>query len=385
MEELGLRARAANAVVSYVGYIAKMFWPTRLAVLYPHPVAAIPVIAVASCGLALVVLTVVFLWLGRKRGYLAVGWLWYVGTLVPVIGLVQAGVQSMADRYTYVPMTGLVIIIAWWVREIVERHRGLRVAAATAAVAVLIACAICTRQQLRYWRNSESLFEHTLAITSNNWLIHNNYANVLKEEERYEEAIVHFQEALRIRPNSAEIYSNLGGALGRAGRAEEEIECYRKALKLKGDFAVGHYNLAAALSRQGKRDEAIAEYRKAIELQPDYADALSNLGFELAEKGEYEQALEYYKKAIEIEPGHIIAHGRMALVLAGLDRIDEAIQECRIVLRARPDDAEMHFNVGVLLERQGKTAEAAESYRQAMKLNPADGRASERLKALRAK
>ncbi len=382
MEELGLRARAANALVSYVGYIAKMFWPTRLAVLYPHPLAAIPAIAVVSCGLVLIVITAVFLWLGRKRGYLAVGWLWYVGTLVPVIGLVQAGVQSMADRYTYVPMTGLVIIIAWGIGEFVESKRGFGFSAAIAACAVLVACGICTRQQLRYWRNSESLFERTLAITRDNWLIHNNYANVLKEEERYEEAIGHFKEALRIRPKSAEVYSNLGGALGRAGRAEEEIECYRKALELKGDFAVGHYNLAAALSRQGKRDEAIAEYRKALELQPDYTDALSNLGFELAEKGEYEQALEYYKKAIEIEPGHIIAHGRMALALARLARVDEAIRECRIVLRARPDDAEMHFNVGSLLEWQGKTTEAIEAYRQAMKFNPADSRASERLKVL---
>ena len=385
VEALGLRARAANAIVSYVGYITKMFWPTKLAALYPHPVSAIPAIAVASCGLALVVLTVVFLWLGRRHGYFAVGWLWYVGTLVPVIGLVQAGMQSMADRYTYVPMTGLVIIIAWWVRELVESRRRFRFAAAIAAGAVLVACAVCTRQQIRYWRDSASLFEHTLSVTSDNWLIHNNYANILKEKGRYEEAIEHFKEAIRIKPSSAEVYNNLAGALGKAGRAEEEIECYRKALALKGDFVVGHYNLAAALSRQGKRDEAVAEYRKALELQPDYADALSNLGFELAEKGEYEEALGYYKKAIEIEPGNIIAHGRMALALARLDRIDEAIRECRIVLRARPDDEEMYFNVGVLLERQGKNAEAIEAYRQAMKFNPADGRASERLKVLEGK
>lgn len=385
VEALGVRARVANAVVSYVGYILKMFWPSNLAVLYPHPVGAIPAVAVLLCGLVLAVLTGCFLWLARRRRYFAVGWLWYVGTLVPVIGLVQVGMQAMADRYTYVPMTGLVIIVAWWVRDLTARWGGLRVVASVAAGMVLAASAVCTRLQLSHWRDSASLFEHTLSVTRDNWLIHNNYANVLKEEGKVAEAIEHFNEALRIRPNSAEVYNNLGGALGKAGRTEEEVGCYRKAIELKGDFTVAHYNLAAALVKQGKKDEAIFEYREALRFEPDYVEALSNLGFELTGQGKFSEAIDYYQKALELKPDDVITHGRLGLAYAAAGKIDEAIKECRFVLQNLPNDAEMHFNLGVLLEKQGKIDEAIQSYQQALQINPDYTEAAEHLNAALAK
>jgi tetratricopeptide (TPR) repeat protein len=381
MEALGVKVRVGNAVVSYIGYIEKMFWPSRLAVLYPHPAGSLSMTRVAVCGLLLVLMSICFIYFDHRRRYLAVGWLWYIGTLVPVIGLVQVGVQAMADRYTYIPLTGLFIIIAWGASELVRGRRYRRVVSALSAVAVLSAAICLTSLQLRRWQNSITLFEHTIDVTSNNWLIHNNYGNILKEMGRVDEAVEHFYESLRIRPNSAEVHNNLGNALGKLGKIDEEIEHYEKALKLKPKFPAAHYNLATALAKQGKMDEAIAEYREALRFGPRDVDALRNLGFALAEQGNFNEAIKHYRKALEIEPKNIIAHGRLGLALAGVGKIDEAIRQCRIVLSARPEDAEMHFNVGVLLERQGKIGEAIKEYQQALAINPDYTQASERLKA----
>ena len=383
MESLGMRSRLGNAVVSYAGYVGKMFWPSRLAVLYPHPAGGLSMVNVAVCGAGLLLVTAVFVWVGLRRRYVLFGWLWYVGTLVPVIGVVQVGVQSMADRYTYVPYIGLFIIIAWSVREVVLRRPGLKFVTAVSAAVVLSALSVFTAMQIKYWQNSSILFERTIEVTEDNWLMCNNYANILKESGEYEKAVEHFRAALEVRPNNAEVHNNLAGALGKLGRTEEEIKHYRRALELKPDFAVAHYNLATVFLLRGRMDEAIASYRKAVEFQPDYVEAISQLGFVLGERGELEEAVGYYKKALAIEPGNVIAHGRLGLALASLGRIDEAIREFRVVLSARPDDAEMHFNIGVLLERQGKTDEAIEAYRKSLTINPNQPNVRAKLEALK--
>jgi len=381
MEALGIKVRVGNAIVSYIGYVEKMLWPSGLAVLYPHPASSLSMVRVVVCGLLLVLMSICFVYFGLRRRYLAVGWLWYVGTLVPVIGLVQVGVQAMADRYTYIPLTGLFIIIAWGAGELVAGWRYRKVVAAALAVVVLAAAIGSTRLQLRHWQNSITLFERTLDVTSKNWLIHNNYANILKQTGQVDKAIEHFHKSLRIRPKSAEIHNNIGSALDKLGRIDEAIEHYKKALKLKPKFSEAHYNLATVLTKQGKIDEAIAEYREALRFKPRDVDALNNLGFALAEQGDFNEAIKHYRKALELEPQNIIAHGRLGLALAAVGRLDEAMEEFRIVLRERPEDAEMHFNVGVLLERQGKVGEAIEEYQQALEINPDYTQASERLKA----
>ncbi len=381
MESLGMRSRLGNAAISYAAYVGKMFWPGKLAVLYPHPAGGLSMMKVAVCGVALLLVTAVFVWVGLRRRYVLFGWLWYVGTLVPVIGVVQVGVQSMADRYTYVPYIGLFIIIAWSVREVILRRPGLKFVTAVSAAAVLSAMSVCTAMQIKYWRNSSTLFERTIDVTKENWLMHNNYANILKESGEYEKAVEHFRVALEVKPNNAEVHNNLAGALGKLGRTDKEIEHYRKALELKPDFAVAHYNLATVFLLQGRMDEAIAEYKRSVKFQPDYVEALSQLGFVLSERGDLEEAAGYYKKALAIEPANVIAHGRLGLALASLGRIDEAIREFRVVLSARPDDAEMHFNVGVLLERQGKTDEAIEAYKRSLAINPNQPQVRVRLEA----
>jgi tetratricopeptide (TPR) repeat protein len=419
VEVIDVKSRIGNTVVSYVGYIQKMIWPVRLAVFYPHPGGRLTILQIAIAALILTAVTVMIFRLARGRKYIFVGWLWYLGTLVPVIGLVQVGTQAMADRYTYIPLTGLFIIIAWGVRSLVAGRFYLKVVSVLSAVAILSAAAVCTRMQLKYWQNSIVLFERALAVSGDNYFIHTNYgyalkgagrtdeairefirsaqlnpnqagmhcnlATVLKEAGRIDEAVEQFNIALALKPDSAQIYNNVGNILVSLGRVDEAIECYQKALSLSPDFAEGHYNLAVAMGKQGKSEDAIGEYHETLRLEPDNVDALSNLGFELAGKGKFGEAIEYYKKAVRLETDNVITHGRLGLALAGLNRTDEAIREFEIVLASRPTDAEMHRNIGVLLERQGKTDEAIVRYQRALQICPNDVKTGELLKVVLSK
>ncbi len=370
IDTIDIKSRLCNAVVAYIGYIGKMIWPDNLAVLYPHPGNSLSMSKVVVCGLLLILLSICFIFLARRHKYLVVGWLWYVGTLVPVIGLVQVGVQAMADRYTYIPLIGLFIIAAWGVSDLFKSLSYRKVILGFCAVIILSAITIKTSQQLKYWQDSVTLFQHTLAVTQKNYVMHNNYANYLMDMGKLDDAVEHFNESLKIKPRAAEVHNNLGNALSRLEKLDDAIEHYKTALSLESDFSDAHYNLAIVLSKQNKNDEAIKEYRESLHFDPDNVDALSNLGFELAQQGNNEEAIEFYNKALAIEPENIIAHGRLGLALAGVEKFDEAIEEFRIVLKARPDDAEMWCNLGILLDRQGKTAEAIEQYRRALKIDP---------------
>ncbi|MHC4640012.1 MAG: tetratricopeptide repeat protein [Planctomycetota bacterium] len=383
MSDLGnvpLKYRAANALVSYATYIRKMVWPSRLAVFYPHPFDKLPLWQVIISALLLLAITIAVILLIRRRKFLAVGWLWFIGTLVPVIGMVQVGAQARADRYTYLPFIGLFIMIAWGLSDVLVKWRKRKIALGAVALVVLLALSVCTRLQLRHWRNNKALFEHALNVTGDNFVMSNNYANILKNKEQLEEAIEHFDKALQLRPNSPEVHNNLGNALGQLEKIDEAVKHYKMALKLRPNFAEAHYNLAVLLARLGKTDEAIASYREALRYRPKDVDTLSNLGFALARKGEFNEAIEYYKKALELEPGNIITHGRLGLALAAVNRLDEAIEHCRIVLKAQPEDVEMHCNVGILLDKQGKTDEAIKAYRRALQINPDYIRAKQLLK-----
>ena len=376
MEMLGLRSRVENAIVSYVTYILKMIWPSRLGVLYPHPAGGLSTTNVVVCGAVLLLVTVCFILLIRWRKYPAVGWFWYVGTLVPVIGLIQVGVQSRADRYTYVPLTGLFIIFAWGIPELFRKWQYRKVVLGLFAGAVIAAMIVATSVQLKHWKDSIALFGHTLDVTEGNWLMHSNYAGVLREAGDIEGAMEQLNKAVKIKPDSAEVRCNIGNALSDMDRLDDAIEQYRLAIRLDKNFAEGHYNLAVALAKKDLTDEAIAEYREAWRLNRGNLDALNNLAYLLDnKKGQFEEAITLYETAIALEPGNIIAHGRLGLALAKVKRFDEAIQQFQIVLKARPDDIEMYCNVGILLERQNKVPEAITYYRKALEIKPDDARA----------
>jgi tetratricopeptide (TPR) repeat protein len=405
--------RISNAIVSYLAYPGKMLWPARLAALYPHPVNNVPVFRAVISGVALIMITIFFAYHARRYKYLLVGWLWYLGTLVPVIGIVQVGAQAMADRYTYVPLIGIFIIIAFGVTELLKEKPSREIVLGVLAGITLSACAVVTSNQLKYWKDSLSLFEHTLNVIKSSPIMENNYANILIDKGRYDEAIVYLSRALELHPDSPEIHNNYGNALRKTGKLDEAIEQFKIAVKLDPDFKPARYDLGLTLAAKGDYEGAIKEYRlyagtaidiadihqtlgaqlvkegkvgdavgqfqKALIVKPDSAEVLSNFGYALAQSGKPQEAIKYYNKALAKDSNDVITHGRLALALAAAGRIDEAIEQCRVVIAARPDDAEMQNNLGMLLQNQGKLDEAIECYKKALQIDSKFQKAREKL------
>lgn len=243
LSQISLQARISNALVSYVKYIGKMIWPSRLAIFYPHPLNSLPVWQIAGATLLLLCITILILQKTGRYPYLTVGWLWFLGTLVPVVGIVQVGGQAMADRYTYVPLIGLFICITWAISSLVAEWSHQKVVVSILVVVAFSALATRTWFQLRHWENSIALSKHALDVTANNYLAHNNLGVELVGQRKYEEAIDHYYEALRIQPGYAEAHNNLGVALAYSGRLQEAIEHIFTALRIRPEYADAHQNL----------------------------------------------------------------------------------------------------------------------------------------------
>jgi Tfp pilus assembly protein PilF len=273
--------RIANALVSYVSYMRKTVWPAQLGVFYPHP-GVPPAWKVAACAAFLLVVTFVVIWARRKRPYLPVGWLWYLGTLVPVIGLVQVGEQAMADRYTYVPLIGLFIIVAWGVPELAARWRYQRPLLAVSMGAAISSFAICAYSQVGHWDNATALFKRAVDVTTNNYVAQFNLGLALAKQGRPKEAISHYSEALRINPAWAEAHNILGNALARQGNLRRAVSHYSEALRINPAMAEAHNNLGLALQMLGRVEEAVPHFREALRIKPDYPHARHNLGTALA-------------------------------------------------------------------------------------------------------
>jgi tetratricopeptide (TPR) repeat protein len=365
---LSVSARVANALVSYVRYIGKTFWPKNLSVLYPHP-GHWPAwqVVVSACLLLDVFVAVVLV--ARKRPYLAVGWLWFCGTLVPVIGLVQVGVQSMADRYTYVPLIGLFIMLAWGIDELIPmrpwRGRGLAIGAAL----LLASCAFLTERQIRFWRDSEALFRHAVRVTRDNYLAYNNLGFYLSGQGQSAEAMENYRLSLKINPAYEDALNNLGYALAGQKKYSEAIPLYEAALRIRPNHAEVHNNLGNALSETGKIDDAIQHYLFVLQQKPDHADAHNNLGIALAMKGKLDEAIPHFREAIRCKPSYASAHSNLGNALAAQHKLEEAIKEYQESLRLKPDDAQAHNNLGNALAEQGKLEEAVGHYGEALRLN----------------
>jgi protein O-mannosyl-transferase len=368
---LGLRVE--NAFVTYAVYIARMFWPVKLAVFYPYPAdLAWWQVLPASAGVALISFAV---WRGwRTYPYLAVGWAWYVITLLPVIGLVQVGAQARADRYTYLPMTGLAITLAWGMAEIARRRPGTLPAIRLLAIAACVACVPVTWAQIGHWQNSRTLFEHALQVTDRNYLAHHNLGVALADEGRTSEAIAEFEEALRVHPVYAQARTDLGNALMKAGgRSSEAVAQYRSAVESMPGSAIPHNDLGNALARVGRPEEAIAEYRAALAIRPEYAEAENNLGKALAGMpGRGGEAMAHYQAALRMNPDLAEAHVNLGDALAQMPgRTAEAIAEYQTAQRIRPDMAEAHHSLGrALSDLPGRMADAAAEYEAALRANP---------------
>lgn len=401
---LPLSQRLLNGLVAYVNYIGKMFWPANLAFFYPHPGRNLPVWEPIAAGAFLLAVSLLAVWMLKKRPYVSVGWFWYLGSLVPVLGLIQVGLQAMADRYTYIPLIGLFIVISWLIPDILYRLETRKAILSIAAMVVLLACVVLTRVQIRTWHDSVTLFEHAISVTENNWVAHANlgvvfgrqgrtsdaiaeYSEALRIKPDYleaqrliafelanggriSEAISHLNEALRIKPDDAEAHNNMGSLLARQGKVSEGITHYVEAVRINPDYAEAHYNLGFFLAQQGKVDSAIAQYSEALRIKPDYADARLNLGNLLVSQGRMNEALAQYSELVRLNPAYEKGQYVLAFYLAGQGKMEEAIAHYKAALRINPNYAEAHYFLGLALVRLGRAVEASTHFSQALQIKP---------------
>jgi Flp pilus assembly protein TadD len=331
-----LETRIANALVSYVAYIGKMIWPSRLGFFYPYP-DRVPIWQITGAALLLGSISFLVIRASYKRRYLGTGWLWYLGTLVPVIGLVQVGLQSMADRYTYVPLIGLFIMIVWGIHDILKKWPHRNTVFTVFAGLLFSILAIVTWAQVKHWQNSITLFKHTLEVTSENSLMHYDLGVIMLRQGRYSDAIAHLSESLRIEPDDADAHNNLGIALGRQGKIPEAMIHYAEALRIKPNFAGAHNNLGVALARQGKIPEAMVHYAEAVRIKPDFAEAYGNIGNSLAQQERIEEAIAHYKEALRIKPNFADVHYSLGLAYLRIGNRGAATEEYEILKKIHPD------------------------------------------------
>ena len=354
LETFPLKTRIANGLVSYTSYMAKMIWPHKLAVYYPYP-ETIPLWKIAGSGLLLLGLSVMVIKAVKNRPYLAVGWFWYLGTLVPVIGLVQVGSQAMADRYTYLSLIGLFIMVAWSVPGILAGWRHEKTAFAIASAILLLGCMVGTWRQVGHWQDSITLFQHTVRVTSDNHFAHNNLGVALTRSGRLAEATYHYSEALRIKPDRAQVHNNLGNALAAQGNVDRAVDHYYQALEIDSNNSRAYNNLGNLLANQGKAEEAINHYNEALRLEPDYVEAHYNLGTALAEQGRTEEAIDHLTEALRLMPYWAGAHNNLGVLLERRGRLDEAIDHYHEALRISPDYDKARNNLERALRLTEKT------------------------------
>jgi len=284
MERFPFSVRIANVMISYVAYLRKIFWPVDLAVFYPYELS-LPLGEILISGLILILITATVLYYIKKMPFLFVGWFWYLGTLIPVIGLVQVGTQAMADRHTYIPSIGIAIMLAWGIPSLIKSEEIRKKLLFTAAIAALAIFSVLTWQQCGYWKNSITLFNHALQVTKDNYLVHNNLGLTLFIEGKTEEAIYHYNEAIRIKKNYDDAYFNRGIANFKLSQYRLAIEDYNHAIRLQPNFENAYNNRGAAYGMLGQNSRAIEDFNKAIQLKQDFADAYKNRGITYFNQG----------------------------------------------------------------------------------------------------
>src|SRR5438874_5398378 len=325
LEQLPFTWRLNNAAVSYIEYVRQTFWPARLAVFYPHPNNELPIWQVTLATTLLLLISAMAILLRKKRPYVFTGWFWYVGMLVPVIGIVQIGEQGHADRYTYLPHIGLFLLIVWGAADLANTWHPRREYLWLAATITIAVLSYGAAVQTSFWKNSERLWDHTLSVTSDNDFAHNNLGFLYLQRGELDKAISHFETALKIRSSNSQtrynlgtalVHVNLANALARDGRPEEAIVHYEEAVRLRPDYGNTYYNFGSVLFQHGRIDDAIAQWQKALAIQPNDAGAHTSLGNAFLQKGWPEKAIVHYQKAVQIDPREANARNNMAWVLA---------------------------------------------------------------------
>ena len=368
IETLPFNSRLANVAISYLAYIKKLFWPARLLPFYPLS-ESIPAWKIILSSFILLGITVVAILLRKRKKYFIVGWLWFLGMLVPVIGLVQVGAQSMADRYTYIPAIGFFIFIVWGVYELTRVFHGEVLLPCLAGI-LIIPSTLAAHRQVSYWKDSFALWTHALNVTEANYIAHANLGQILAEKGNNDEAIEHYKEALRLKPDYAAAHNDWGAALETEGNLDGAAAHYAEALRLDPQFAQVHYNWGRLLANQGHTEEAIAHYREAVRLQPDYATAHTNLGAALANAGKTDEALAEYHEALRLDPRLAEAHYNLGSALEKRGMLDQAIAQYSQALRLKPRYPEARNNLGAALARKGQLQAGLRELSEAVRVKP---------------
>jgi len=401
--DLPVQWRIENALVTVWVYLREMVWPLHLAVFYPHPRATLPLWLVGASLLALLVVTAALIRIRKSYPYLITGWFWYLGMLVPVIGLVQVGGQAHADRYTYLPQIGIYLMISWGVADLTAGWRKRQTILTAAALLIVAALMILASRQVDYWSSSIALWRHTLAVTAGNdvaerglgtallkigrldeAIAHDqaalriryevngltNLANALFQKGELPEAIAHFREVVRLRPNDSEVRRNLGKALFQSGAIEQSIAEFREALRISPTDSDAAYGLGNALLQKGEAAAAVPYFRKTLDANRNNLAAHYNLGIALQRSGQLDLAMAEFRETLWLEPQKVGAHNNLANALFKKGLTKEAIVEWQTALQVEPDNAELHNNLATAFLKQGRLAEAMAEWRKTLQLEP---------------
>jgi len=350
--------RIANALVSYVSYIEKMIWPQHLAVHYPFP-HMVPLWKATGSGTLLLLVSLWVFIVIKRKPYLAVGWLWFIGTLFPVIGLVQTGLwPAMADRWAYVPLIGLFIIIVWGSPELLSKWRHKKTGLTVMGTTILSILTLTSWLQARHWANSITLFEHAVQATANNCLARFNLGIALANRGRTTEAIEHFSHALMIEPDNAGAHNHLALALLDQGRITESIEHFSRALRINPKYTDALNGLGLALGKKGQMSEAIECFSHALRIKPDYEEAQNNLGVALQKEGRLNEAVEHYYTALNLNPNNFYSHFNLGVCLTDLGRYKDAISHFNVALKINPGSSQARMALETAFSLlDGKNAE----------------------------
>lgn len=406
LDDFPIPIRMENALVAYMAYLGKMVYPVRLAVFYPLWKGGWPLWEVAQAVLLLGSLTVLAWVLRRKYPVVPVGWFWFLGMLVPVIGLVRVGVQAYADRYTYLPLIGLVMVLAWVAADCSAKWRHRKVVLGGVAGVLLGVWVLAGHRQTSHWRDDMTLWTYVLGCSRDNYVAHNNLGMALllqqrteeaedqfrktlaanpifakafhnlgcirMAQQRWEEAEAFFQKAVELEPSMAEARINRGNVLSKLGRLEEAAALYRQALDIRPDYPEAHNNLGNLHMMKGRRDEAEVEYKEALRLKPDYSEAHHNLGNALLEQGRKEEGVVHLREVLRLNPANPEVLINLGWTLFELGYVEESVVQFREALRLRPGYPEAHNNLGSALYRQGRVAEAIGHMEKSVELQPSN-------------